>query len=65
MYSVYVHLVVIRVIWAGAVFYEALHQADLIQMLPEFHKIMKIFAVIPATTCTAERSFSDLRRMKT
>jgi len=45
--------------------YEALHQADLIQMLPELHKIMKIFAIIPATTCTAERSFSGLRRMKT
>jgi len=35
--------------------YEALHQADLIQMLPELYKIMKIFAAIPATTCTAER----------
>ena len=44
--------------------YEALHQADLIQMLPELHKIMKIFAIIPANTCTAERSFSGLRRMK-
>jgi len=44
---------------------KALHQADLIQILPELHKIMKIFAVIPATTCTAERSFSGLLRMKT
>ena len=45
--------------------YEALHQADLIQILPELHKTMKIFTVIPATTCTAERSFSGLRRMIT
>ena len=30
--------------------YKSLHQADVIQMLPELHKIMKIFAVIPATT---------------
>jgi len=35
-------------------------------MLPELHKMIKIFAVIPATTtCTAERSFSGLQRMKT
>jgi len=26
---------------------------------------MKVYAVIPATTCTAKRSFSGLRRMKT
>jgi len=32
---------------------------------PELHNIMKVYAVIPATTCTAKRSFSGLRRMKT
>ncbi|CAL4119289.1 unnamed protein product, partial [Meganyctiphanes norvegica] len=45
--------------------YESLYQADLIQMIPEMSKDLKIFSVIPATTCTAERSFSGLRRMKT
>jgi len=43
--------------------YEALHQAHLIHMLLELHKI--IFAVIPAATCTAERSFNCLQRTKT
>ena len=45
--------------------YESFYQEDLLQMIPELEKILKIFAVIPATTCTAERSFSGLRRMKT
>ena len=34
-------------------------------MLPEFAKALKILAVIPATSCSAERSFSSLRRLKT
>ena len=34
-------------------------------MIPELFKLMKIFAVIPATSCSAERSFSSLRRLKT
>ena len=34
-------------------------------MLPELAKAMKILAVIPATSCSAERSFSSLRRLKT
>ena len=34
-------------------------------MLPEFAKAQKILAVIPATSCSAERSFSSLRRLKT
>ena len=34
-------------------------------MFPEFAKALKILAVIPATSCSAERSFSSLRRLKT
>ena len=34
-------------------------------MLPEFVKALKILAVIPATSCSAERSFSPSRRLKT
>ena len=34
-------------------------------MIPELFKLIKIFAVIPATSCSAERSFSSLRRLKT
>ena len=34
-------------------------------MLPELSKAIKILAVIPATSCSAERSFSSLRRLKT
>ena len=35
-----------------------------VQMLPELSKAIKILAVIPATLCSAERSFSSLRRLK-
>ena len=34
-------------------------------MLPEFAKALKILAMIPATSCSAERWFSSLRRLKT
>ena len=34
-------------------------------MLPEFVTVMHILAVIPATSCSAERSFSALRISKT
>ena len=34
-------------------------------MVPEFVKVATILAVIPATSCSAERSFSGLRRLKT
>ena len=34
-------------------------------MLPELSKAIKILAVIPATSCSAEQSFSSLRRLKT
>ena len=38
---------------------------DLDSVLPLFWKVSRILAVIPATSCSAERSFSALRRMKT
>ena len=34
-------------------------------MVPEFTKAATILTVIPATSCSAERSFSGLRRLKT
>jgi len=38
---------------------------DLDSALPVFWKVALILAVIPTTSCSAERSFSGLRRMKT
>ena len=35
------------------------------EMIPTLAKALKIFAVIPATSCSSERSFSSLRRLKT
>ena len=34
-------------------------------MYPNIQKLLKIFATLPVTTATAERSFSTLRRLKT
>nr|CAH7756469.1 unnamed protein product [Callosobruchus chinensis] len=34
-------------------------------MIPEIIKLLKIIMTIPVSTCTAERSFSALRRIKT
>ena len=34
-------------------------------IIPELSKVIKILAVIPATSCSSERSFSSLRRLKT
>lgn len=45
--------------------YAATYEADVLVMLPELSKIIEIFTVIPATSCTAERAFSALRRVKT
>ena len=36
-----------------------------ISLLPEFATVVHILAVIPATSCSAERSFSALRILKT
>ena len=44
---------------------QLMHKNDLFDMLPEFAKVLVILAVIPATSCSAERSFSALRRLKT
>ena len=44
---------------------ETLHANRLFEMVPEFSKVVSILAVIPATSCSAERSFSGLRRLKT
>ena len=44
---------------------EVLKQNNLYEMTPEFSKVATILAVIPATSCSAERSFSGLRRLKT
>ena len=40
-------------------------QNGLNELLPVLHKVATILATIPATSCSAERSFSGLRRMKT
>ena len=42
-----------------------MHDNDLFDMFPEFSKVVHILAVIPVTSCSAERSFSRLRRLKT
>ena len=34
-------------------------------MIPELSKALQILSVIPATSCSAERSFSSLRKLKT
>jgi len=44
---------------------ETMHENDLVDMFPEFSNVVHILAVIPATSCSAERSFSALRRLKT
>ena len=44
---------------------EVLNENSLYEMTPEFSKVASILAVIPATSCSAERSFSGLRRLKT
>ena len=40
---------------------ETMHENDLFDIFPEFSKVVHIFAVIPATSCSAERSFRSLR----
>lgn len=42
-----------------------LHDNGLVDLLPHFAKSVKILCIIPATSCTSERSFSALRRLKT
>ena len=44
---------------------ETMHENDLFDAFPEFSEVVHILAVIPATSCSAERSFSALHRLKT
>ena len=44
---------------------ETMYENDLFDMFPEFSNVVRILAAIPATSCSAERSFSALRRLKT
>ena len=44
---------------------ETMHENDQFDIFPEFSKVVHILAVIPATSCSAERSFSTSRRLKT
>jgi hypothetical protein len=44
---------------------EYMHRNKLDVMLPTYSRVAKTLATIPATSCTSERSFSALRRMKT
>ena len=49
----------------AAKMFEKLTENDLIQLMPELSKALKIFAILPVSSCEAERSFSLLRRLKT
>ena len=44
---------------------DLLYKKNLCEMMPEFTKAATILTVIPATSCSAKRSFSRLRRLKT
>ena len=45
--------------------YEELFGTGLLPLMPKFEKVLRIFTSIPATSCSSERSFSALRRIKT
>ena len=49
----------------AAVMVKTMHQNGLHYILPGLYKVISILATIPATSCSAERSFSALRRIKT
>jgi hypothetical protein len=36
-----------------------------VQMLPEVVTLLRLYLTLPVTSCTSERSFSSLRRLKT
>ena len=44
---------------------ETMQENELFDILPDFSKVVHILAVIHATSCSAERSFSALRRLNT
>ena len=49
----------------AAVMVKTMHQNRLHDILPVLYKVASILPTIPATSCSAERSFSALRRIKT
>ena len=49
----------------AAVTVKTMHQNGLHDILPVLYRVASILATIPATSCSAERSFSALRRIKT
>ena len=44
---------------------ETMHEDDLFNVFPEFSNVVHILAVIPATSCSVEQSFSALQRLRT
>ena len=56
----------IRLLMTVSVILETMHENDdLFDMFPEFLFVVHILSVIPATSCSAERSFSVLLRLQT
>ena len=49
----------------AAVMVKTMHQKGLHDILPVLYKVTSILATISATSCSAERSFSALRRIET
>ena len=49
----------------SAVMVKTMHQNGLHDILPVLYKVASMLATIPATSCSAGRSFSALRRIKT
>ena len=49
----------------AAVMVKTMHPNGLHDILPVLYKVASILATIPATSCSAERSFSALHRIKT
>ena len=45
--------------------FKALRGKDVLSLIPVMAIALNIYSVIPATSCSAERSFSGLRRLKT
>ena len=50
---------------ASSQMFKILCDNETLALMPELSKAMQIYTVIPATSCSAERSFSTLRRLKT
>ena len=50
---------------SASVLFKQFYENKTLGLMPELSKVLKIFSVIPATSCSSERSFSSLRRLKT